>query len=103
LSEIDFSGLCREFAVGRVLRQVVRTDGRGLRRYLDGEIENESGKRVAFEVDGGIHLLPESYWNDMRRQNELLIVGSPLLRFSSYAARYQRADVADQIRRAFGD
>jgi very-short-patch-repair endonuclease len=82
------------------VRQVVRTDGQGKRRYLDGEIVCKSGKRVAFEVDGGVHLLPESYWNDMRRQNELLIVGTTVLRFSSYAARFQRAAVADQIRRA---
>lgn len=59
LSEIDFAKLCRDFDVGRVVRQIMRTDGRGRRRYLDGEIACKSGKRLAYEVDGGIHLLPE--------------------------------------------
>jgi hypothetical protein len=101
LSELDFAQLCRDHELGDVVGQVVRLDDRGRRRYLDGEIVSRDGKRLAFEIDGSVHLLPSSYWSDMHRQNELLIVGTPLLRFSSYAVRFERPVVADQVRRAF--
>jgi hypothetical protein len=103
LSEIDFGRLCRKYHLGTLVRQQVRLDGQGRRRYLDGEIVSPTGKRVAFEVDGGVHLLPISYWADMRRQNELFIAKTSLLRFSSYAMRFQSDIVVDQLRRALAD
>jgi hypothetical protein len=100
LSEIDFARLCRRYQLGRVVHQLIRPDAKGRRRYLDGEIEGPSGRRVRFEVDGAVHLLASSYWDDMKRQNELFIARTPLLRFSTYAFRFEEAVVADQVRRA---
>ncbi len=100
LSEIDFARLCRRYRLGRLVQQVVRVDASGRKRYLDGVIEGPDGRRIAFEVGGSVHLAAGSYWRDMHRQNELFISGTPLLRFASYAARWEQDVVADQVRRA---
>lgn len=100
LSEIDFGGLCRRYGLGEVVRQQVRLDGRGRRRYLDGEIVGRTGKRLPFEIDGAVHMIADHFWSDLERQNELLIAKSFPLRFSSYATRFQQERVADQVARA---
>jgi very-short-patch-repair endonuclease len=41
-----------------------------------------------------------SCWQDMSRSNELVIAGSPVLRFPSVAMDLDEARVVDQIRRA---
>ena len=79
---------------------MVRLDGSGKRRYLDAVVEAPSGAQIAVEIDGAIHLLELSYWNDMSRGNELVISGQPFLRFPSIALHFDQALVADQIRRA---
>jgi hypothetical protein len=100
LSEIDFAGLCRKYRLGTVTGQVVRTDAAGRRRYLDGKILAPNGKRRSFEVDGSVHLAPQTHWQDLERQNELVIARELPLRFSGYAVRFEEARVADQVRRA---
>ncbi len=100
LSEIDFARMCRRYKLGTLMQQEVRRDRFGNRRYIDGKIKGPTGKIVRFEVDGGIHLIPETYWDDMHRQNELVIGETPVLRFSPYAVRYEEEVVADQFRRA---
>ncbi len=99
LSEIDFSQLCRRHRLGIVLRQVVRVDGAGRRRYLDVVIESPTGARLACEVDGALHLRALTYWEDMSRSNELVIAGQSVLRFPTLALRIDEALVVDQIRR----
>jgi hypothetical protein len=103
LSEIDYGRMCRESGVATVVRQVIRYDGDGRRRYLDGEIVGPTGKRRAFEIDGALHMLAHNHWKDLERQNELLIAGSFPLRFSTYAMRFEQAIVIDQTRRAVAD
>jgi very-short-patch-repair endonuclease len=100
LSEIDFARFCRRRRLGTVVRQQVRVDVGGRRRYLDGELVGPNGKRLPFEIDGGIHMLAEQHASDLERQNELLIAKSFPLRFTSYAVRWQQDRVADQVRRA---
>jgi len=100
LSEIDFVSMCRRYDLGRVIHQAVRLDAEGRRRYLDALIESDSGAQVACEVDGAVHLLPGTYWDDMSRANELLIAGQAVLRFPTVALRLDEARAADQIRRA---
>ncbi len=100
LSEIDFAVFCRKYRLGRAIRQAVRRDGTGKRRYLDVLIESPGGARVACEIDGALHLVPSTYWQDMFRANELLIAGQPLLRFPTIALRLDEPVVADQIERA---
>ena len=92
LAEIDIGRLCRSEGLSVTARQALRLDGRGQRRYLDGVVTGPDGTQVAFEVDGGLHLAVRSYWDDMMRSNELLIVASGLLRFPSYAVRAEGAD-----------
>jgi hypothetical protein len=103
LSEIDFGRLCRKYQLGTVVRQVVRCDGQGRRRFIDGEIVGPTGKRRAFEIDGAVHMIAQNYWKDLERQNELLIAGSFPLRFSTYAMRFEELVVADQTRRSLAD
>jgi hypothetical protein len=100
LTEIDFHRLCRRYNLGKVTGQRIRLDDSGLRRYMDGEIESPYGGRVSFEIDGALHLVERSYWRDMSRNNELLIVGEAQLRFPAIAYRLDEAKVVDQLRRA---
>ncbi len=100
LSEIDIGRLCRRHGLDVTALQVIRHDAAGRRRYLDGYVTGPNGKRVAFEVDGAVHLAVRSYWDDMERSNELLIAGVGLLRFPSLAVRIDGPKVVDQFRRA---
>ncbi len=100
LSEIDFGRLLRQRGLNVTVRQAVRLDGLGKRRYLDGVVTGPDGTEVAFEVDGAVHLAVNSYWRDMQRDNELMIAGQALLRFPSTAYRTDPERVIDQIWRA---
>jgi hypothetical protein len=100
LTEIDFGRMCRRHGFHITARQVVRLDGKGRRRYLDGVVSCADGKEVAFEVDGAPHLEVLSYWDDMERSNELVIAGQSLLRFPSVIVRTDERRVVDQLRRA---
>jgi hypothetical protein len=100
LSEIDFGRLARKYQLGTVVRQVVRCDREGRRRYIDGEIIGPNGKRRLFEIDGAVHMLPENHWRDLERQNEMLIADDFPLRFSTYAMRFEELVVVDQTRRS---
>jgi hypothetical protein len=102
LSEIDFGALCRRFGLPQPRRQVVRTDPRGRRRYVDAELVGPDGRVVLVEVDGALHLLAKQYWQDMDRANELTIAGERLLRFPTVVFRTQPARMADQLSRALG-
>ena len=100
LSEIDFSRLCRRFGLPEPVRQAVRQEPSGRRRYLDAEWRRADGKRVVAEVDGALHLAARRWWDDQLRQNELAIAGDVVLRFPSVVVRTEPALVAGQLRRA---
>ena len=100
LSEIDFARLCRRARLPQPLRQAVRVDPSGRRRYLDAEWVRADGVRVVAEVDGAVHLLPRRYWDDMERANDLVLDGRIVLRFASFALRAHEDRVAVQLRRA---
>lgn len=95
LTEIDVVRLARAAGVGCPRRQVVRVDGSGRRRYLDADF----GGFVA-EVDGAVHLRPLAWWEDMSRQNEIVLADRPMLRFASVAIYLRQPEVVDQLRRA---
>lgn len=99
LSEIDFGRLCRRYGLPPPIRQAVRTDRQGRRRYLDATFRAEDGRVVGAEVDGAIHLLAQTYWSDMERANELVIDGCEIVRFSAVAIRLTPAKVAEQLAR----
>jgi hypothetical protein len=95
LSEIDFAVLARKAGLPPPIRQSIRYDSAGRRRYLDADFGT-----FVVEVDGGVHLHAPNYWADARRQNELVLGGDRVLRFSSYAIRLEEDVVLAQLRRA---
>jgi hypothetical protein len=95
LSEIDFVVLARKAGLPPPIRQSIRYDSAGRRRYLDVDFGT-----FVVEVDGGVHLHAPNYWADARRQNELVLGGDRVLRFSSYAIRVEEDVVIAQLRRA---
>jgi hypothetical protein len=102
LSEIDFGALCRRHNLPISARQSVRVDRRGRRRYLDAELTGPDGRTVRVEIDGALHLLVRTYWDDMLRHNEFTIAGEPILRYPSVAIRIDEHTVVGQITRALG-
>jgi very-short-patch-repair endonuclease len=100
LSEIDLAQLCRRHRLPEPLRQAVRRDRHGRRRYLDAQWRRSDGCRVVVEVDGALHLIPRRWWDDQLRQNELVLAGDIVLRFPSVVVRCEPMLVLDQLRRA---
>jgi hypothetical protein len=91
--EIDFGRIVRLAGLPPPRRQVFRYDRSGRRRWLDADLDGFS-----VEIDGAIHLRPLRYWDDMERQNDLVIVtGRPILRFSTVAFRIAEASVVAQL------
>lgn len=95
LLEIDFGRLARQAEIPAPRRQQVRLDAAGRRRFLDVDFDGFS-----VEVDGAVHLKPLEWWDDMHRQNALVIAGKPILRFASVGIRRDPAAVVDQLRAA---
>lgn len=100
LSEIDFARLCRAAGLPEPVRQAVRVEPSGRRRYLDVEWRTRNGRRWVVEVDGALHLAAQRWWNDQLRQNELVIAGDRVLRFPSVVVRCEVPLVIDQLRRS---
>ena len=99
LSEIDFARLCRRHGLPEPVRQAVRVEPSGRRRYLDAEWVTVSGRRLAVEVDGALHLAVRRWWDDQLRQNEVALADRTVLRFPSVVVRLEPDLVIDQIRR----
>jgi hypothetical protein len=99
LSEIDLGRLCQRFGLPAPIRQEVRIEPSGRRRYLDSVWLRRDGKHVVVEIDGALHLVAPRWWDDQLRQNELVIAGNLVLRFPSVIVRLEEALVADQLRR----
>ena len=95
LAEIDLVKLARKAGLPPPITQSIRLDSTGRRRYLDADFGT-----FAVEVDGGLHLRAANYWADALRQNELILGGDRILRFSSYAIRCHEDVVIAQLRRA---
>lgn len=77
------------------IRQTIRCDHSGRRRFLDADFGTFS-----VEIDGGFHIKPLNYWDDARRQNDLLLIGQRILRFPSVALRLEPEIVVAQLRAA---
>jgi hypothetical protein len=95
LSEIDFTTIARRVGLPPPLRQSIRCGPDGRRRYIDADFGP-----FAVEVDGALHLRTLNYWDDARRQNDLVIGGDRILRFPSIAFRVDMPAVEAQLRRA---
>lgn len=99
LSEIDFYRLCARHGLPRPRLQAVRIEPDGRRRYLDAEWARSDGSLVAVEVDGALHLTSVIWINDQLRHNEVVIGGTPVLRFPSILVRDDDPIVASQLGR----
>ncbi|MBV8928212.1 MAG: hypothetical protein JO152_03700 [Mycobacteriaceae bacterium] len=95
LLEIDFVKLARKAGLPPPRQQSMRTDHSGRRRYLDADFGG-----FAVEVDGAVHLRPANWWDDMFRQNAIVLTGKPVLRFASVAVRLHPEQVIAQLRAA---
>jgi hypothetical protein len=95
LAEIDVTRLARRAGLPAPIRQSIRLDSDGRRRYLDVDFGI-----FVLEVDGGVHLRAQTYWDDAHRQNEIVLGGDRMLRFSAMAIRLDKATVLAQLRRA---
>ncbi|HEX3707083.1 MAG TPA: hypothetical protein VHV76_10670 [Mycobacteriales bacterium] len=100
VSEIDFLRFCRRNGLPKPLLQEVRVDARGRRRYLDATFRGRDGKLLRVEIDGALHLVVHTYWDDMSRGNEMVIDREQVLRFPSYVIYADDASALDQLRRA---
>lgn len=95
-AEIDVGRLARRVGLAPPRRQSFRLDRAGRRRWLDAEFDG-----FFVEIDGAIHLQPLSYWDDMERHNDLVIVtGRPILRFATVAIRLVPETVETQLQAA---
>jgi hypothetical protein len=99
LAEIDLGPLARRAGLPRPRRQAPRREPNGKLRYVDAEFDLPDGTVLAVEIDGAVHLQPESWWDDSRRQNEIVIGGQPVLRFPSLTLRIEPQRVVDQLTR----
>jgi hypothetical protein len=97
LPEIDFRRLCPRYRLPPPDQQVVRPDKDGRPRYLDAYWARYG---LHVEIDGRWHIEADAWWADMRRQNELWIVGDRVLRFPAWLVRSRPAVVAAQVRAA---
>jgi hypothetical protein len=100
LSEIDVLRLCQRYRLPAPLRQAIRREPDGKRRYLDATWRRADGRLVVAEVDGALHLAVSNWWADQERQNWLALGDALVLRFPSWAVRHDEATVSRQLRMA---
>jgi hypothetical protein len=71
LSEIDFIRFCRRRGLPEPIRQQVRVDSRGRRRFLDAWWRLPNGHRLWVEIDGMGHLDVSRWYDDLLRAAEI--------------------------------
>ena len=101
VSEMDFLRFCRRHRFPRPRLQV-RVDGGQRRRYLDAVFIRPDGREIGVEIDGGLHLVVATYWQDMSRLNDMVVGGRRTLRFPSAAIYADDPVAVAQLRSALG-
>jgi hypothetical protein len=101
VSEIDFVRFCARNGLPKPKHQAVRRDARGRRRYLDAVLVGPAGE-VRVEIDGALHLVVQTYWQDMSRGNDLVIARQSHLRFPSFVIYANDAEAVAQLKAALG-
>jgi hypothetical protein len=99
LAEIELAPIAIRAGLPAPRRQVLRREPGGKVRYVDAEFDLPDGRVLAVEIDGSAHQEAVSWWDDLDRQNEIIIGGRPLLRYPSIAVRLGAPRVEDQLRR----
>ena len=99
LAEIELGPLAMRVGLPPPRRQALRREASGKVRWLDAEFDLPDGTVLCVEVDGGVHQQTETWWNDLDRQNEIVIGRRPILRYPSLVLRAAPERVEDQLRR----
>jgi hypothetical protein len=99
-AEIDVGDLCDRAGLAQPVRQAVRKDAEGRRRYLDCEWVLPDGRVVVLEVDGSFHLKVGNWWRDMKRERAVVLSHSTVLRCSSIELRLEPWEVMGDLRSA---
>jgi hypothetical protein len=99
-AEIDVGRLCEANGLAPPLRQTVRRDRDGRRRYLDCEWELPDGRTVVLEIDGSFHLKVGHWWQDMKRERAVVLSRSTVLRCASIELRLEPWAVVADLREA---
>lgn len=97
LTELELGPLASRAGLAPPRRQVLRREPSGRTRYVDAEFDLPDGTVLAVEIDGAVHLRPDTLSDDMSRQNELAIGGRVVLRFSTITMRLNQQAVIDQL------
>lgn len=93
--EFEFLRLCHRFGLPTPSRQVRRTDSMGRDRYTDAEFDDYD---VVAEIDGAQHMELRTWWDDLDRQNDLVIDGGKtVIRFVGLALRTQPSRVVTRL------
>ena len=97
--EVLFIRMCRKHGLPTPTRQRRRKDASGRWRYLDVDFDDY---RLVVEIDGQQHMEALPWWEDMMRNNEVVVdEQKTLLRFAGFALRHQSELVAAVLRRFF--
>ena len=97
--ELLFLKMCRRFNLPTPTRQRRRKDAAGRWRYLDVDFDDY---RLVAEIDGQQHMEALAWWEDMERNNDVVVEdGKTLLRFAGFALRRQPNRVAGVLRKFF--
>jgi len=97
--EVLFIRMCRKYGLPTPTRQRRRKDAAGRWRYLDVDFDEY---QLVVEVDGQQHMEALAWWEDMMRNNEVVVdEQKALLRFAGFALRHQCEFVAAVLRRFF--
>ena len=97
--ELLFLQMCRRFKLPTPTRQRRRKDATGRWRYLDVDFDEYD---LSVEIDGQQHMEALAWWEDMMRNNDLVVDdGKWLLRFAGFALRRQTDRVAEVLQRFF--
>lgn len=93
--EVDFLRLCQRYDLPRPTRQVRRTDSTGRTRFTDAEFDDYD---VVAEVDGAQHMEVSTWWDDLDRQNDLVIDdGKTVIRFVGLALKARSGRVVTRL------
>jgi very-short-patch-repair endonuclease len=66
---------------------------------VDCEWRTPDGRIVVLEIDGSFHAEVTAWWQDIKREREVVLSNRTVLRCSSLELRLEPADVLDDLRR----